>query len=87
MGTPTPPVDRQMEGQTRIKTLPSPRTTYAGGKNRTWLTWLSRFPPLLLEAPAGWKMVQDARFGLVLHQDLVHLIAIIMLLLLIISLY
>ena len=30
-GTP-PPVDRQMEGQTRVKTLPSRRTTYAGGK-------------------------------------------------------
>ena len=28
----TPPVDRQMEGQTRVKTLPSRRTTYAGGK-------------------------------------------------------
>ena len=27
----TPPVDRQMEGQTRVKTLPSRRTTYAGG--------------------------------------------------------
>ena len=26
-----PPVDRQMEGQTRVKTLPSRRTTYAGG--------------------------------------------------------
>ena len=34
----TPPVDRQidgwMEGQTRVKTLPSRRTTYAGGKNQ-----------------------------------------------------
>ena len=30
----TPPVDRQMEGQTRVKTLPSRRTTYASGKNR-----------------------------------------------------
>ena len=30
--TPPPPVDRQMDGQTRIKTLPSRRTTYAGGK-------------------------------------------------------
>ena len=29
----TPPVDRQMEGQTRVKTLPSRRTTYVGGKN------------------------------------------------------
>ena len=29
----TPPVDRQMNGQTRVKTLPSRRTTYAGGKN------------------------------------------------------
>ena len=28
-----PPVDRQMEGQTRVKTLPSRRTTYAGGNN------------------------------------------------------
>ena len=32
----TPPVDRQidgwMEGQTRVKTLPSRRTTYTGGK-------------------------------------------------------
>ena len=26
-----PPVDRQMDGQTRVKTLPSHRTTYAGG--------------------------------------------------------
>ena len=33
MGTPRPPVDRQMEGQTRVKTLPSHRTTYAGGKD------------------------------------------------------
>ena len=32
MGNPPPPVDRQMEGQTRVKTLPSRRTTYAGGK-------------------------------------------------------
>ena len=28
---PPPPVDRQMDGQTRVKTLPSRRTTYAGG--------------------------------------------------------
>ena len=28
-----PPVDRQMDGQTRVKTLPSRRTTYAGGKH------------------------------------------------------
>ena len=27
-----PPVDRQIDGQTRVKTLPSRRTTYAGGK-------------------------------------------------------
>ena len=27
-----PPCDRQMEGQTHVKTLPSRRTTYAGGK-------------------------------------------------------
>ena len=27
--------DRLMEGQTRVKTLPSRRTTYAGGKNTT----------------------------------------------------
>ena len=31
-GYPPPPVDRQMEGQTRVKTLPSRRTTYAGSK-------------------------------------------------------
>ena len=28
---PSPPVDRQSDGQTRVKTLPSRRTTYAGG--------------------------------------------------------
>ena len=33
MGTP-PPVDRQMEGQTHVKTLPSRRTTYAVGNNQ-----------------------------------------------------
>ena len=27
----TPPVDRQMDRQTCVKTLPSRRTTYAGG--------------------------------------------------------
>ena len=31
-GTP-PPVDRQMDGQTRVKTLPSRRTTYAVGNH------------------------------------------------------
>ena len=35
MGYGYPPVDRQMEGQTRVKTLPSRRTTYAGGKNKS----------------------------------------------------
>ena len=32
-GYPPPPLwtDRLMEGQTRVKTLPSRRTTYAGG--------------------------------------------------------
>ena len=39
----SPPVDRQMDGwmdgQTRVKTLPSHRTTYAGGKK--WLTSLT----------------------------------------------
>ena len=29
----TPPVDRQIDGQMRVKTLPSHRTPYAGGKN------------------------------------------------------
>ena len=29
----TPPVDRQIDRQMRVKTLPSRRTTYAGGKN------------------------------------------------------
>ena len=33
MGYGYPPMDRQMEGQTRVKTLPSRRTTYASGKN------------------------------------------------------
>ena len=37
----TPPVDRQidrwMEGQTRVKTLPSRRTTYAGGNKRQFM--------------------------------------------------
>ena len=28
-----PPVDRQIDGQTRVKTLPSRHTTYAGGKH------------------------------------------------------
>ena len=28
-----PSVDRQMDGQTRVKTLPSRRTTYAVGNN------------------------------------------------------
>ena len=28
---PPPPVDRQMEGQTHVKTLPSRHTTYTGG--------------------------------------------------------
>ena len=33
MGWVPPPVDRQIDGQTRVKTLPSRRTTYAGGNN------------------------------------------------------
>ena len=33
MGWVPPPVDRQIDGQTCVKTLPSRRTTYAGGKN------------------------------------------------------
>ena len=31
---PPPPVDRQMEGQAHVKTLPFRRTTYAGGNKR-----------------------------------------------------
>ena len=42
-----PPVDRQidgwMDGQTRVKTLPSRRTTYAGGNNR-YSIQINRFP-------------------------------------------
>ena len=30
----SPPVDRQIDGQTRVKTLPSRRTTYTGGNNK-----------------------------------------------------
>ena len=36
----TLPVDRQMEGQTRVKTLPFRRTTYAGGKYKVCNTYL-----------------------------------------------
>ena len=32
-----PPVDRQMEGQTRVKTLLSRHTTYVGGNYKTIL--------------------------------------------------
>ena len=37
MGTPPPPLwtDRLMDGQTRVKTLPSRRTTYAGGNYKS----------------------------------------------------
>ena len=34
MGTPLD-VDRQMDGQTRVKTLPSRRTTYTGGNKKS----------------------------------------------------
>ena len=41
-----PPVDRQiygwMEGQKRVKTLPSCRTTYAGGNHFGWLSVANR---------------------------------------------
>ena len=33
MGAPPLWTDRWMDGQTRVKTLPSRHTTYAGGKN------------------------------------------------------
>ena len=40
---PPPPLwtDRWMDGQTRVKTLPSRRTTYAGGEygNLYWYVW------------------------------------------------
>ena len=36
IGTPLLWTDRWMEGQTRVKTLPSRRTTYAGGNNATF---------------------------------------------------
>ena len=43
LGSPPPPpmwTDRRMDGwtdtQTRVKTLPSPRTTYAVGKNKSY---------------------------------------------------
>ena len=45
MGTPS--VDRQMDGQTRVKTLPSRRTTYAGGNKKNKIWW-----PLVYESNA-----------------------------------
>ena len=36
MGTPPLWTDRLMDGQTRVKTLPSLRTTYAGGKDNAF---------------------------------------------------
>ena len=46
--TDPPPVDRQIDGQTHVKTLPSHRTTYAGG-NEEILAW-GRVPCALLRS-------------------------------------
>ena len=51
LGTPwlgyPPPVDRYMDGQTRVKTLPSRRTTYAVGNNVGLCFGLLHLVPIL----------------------------------------
>ena len=49
----TPPVDRRMDGQTRMKTLPSLRTTYAAGNNAIkdfWCKEICSLQPNVLHA-------------------------------------
>ena len=53
-----PPVDRQidgwMDGQTRVKTLPSRRTTYAGG-NKNDIFWADSMHPM--PCPDSWVTI------------------------------